>query len=134
METLFLPMLLLLLALPLFLSVRRQKKQMQEHQELQNSLEVGDRVMTSTGLYATVVDLSDDETLELEIADGLVTTWLRQAVTKKIEPVDEDEFDEDSEDSEDEDLDESSGTDSTEDDDEDRSAEVASSAESGGKQ
>ncbi|MBA0126025.1 preprotein translocase subunit YajC [Haloechinothrix sp. YIM 98757] len=131
METLFLPMLLLLLALPLFLSVRRQKKQMQEQQELQNSLEVGDRVMTSTGLYATVVDLSDDETLELEIADGLVTTWLRQAVTKKIEPVDEDEFDddmgdsEDSEDSDDADLDESSGTDS---------AEVASSAESGGKQ
>ncbi|MDV6013320.1 preprotein translocase subunit YajC [Haloechinothrix sp. LS1_15] len=127
METLFLPMLLLLLALPLFLSVRRQKKQMQEHQQLQNSLQVGDRVMTSTGLYATVVDLSDDETLDLEIADGLVTTWLRQAVTKKIEPVDAEDAEDDEDDEDDDEFEE-------QDADRSEAEEVATSTEPSSKQ
>ncbi|MGH3450485.1 MAG: preprotein translocase subunit YajC [Haloechinothrix sp.] len=94
MESLFLPLLLLLLAVPLFLGSRRQKKAARQQQELQESLEEGDRVMTTSGMYATVVDISDDLTIDLEIADGLVTTWVRQAVREKVNPMD-DEYDED---------------------------------------
>jgi preprotein translocase subunit YajC len=90
------PLLLVLLAVPLFLSARKQKRAAAEQQSLLSSLEPGDRVMTTSGLYATVADTSDDATIDLEIADGVVTTWLRQAVREKIVPTDDvEEFDED---------------------------------------
>ncbi|MBO0839439.1 MAG: preprotein translocase subunit YajC [Sciscionella sp.] len=79
------PLLIVVLIVPLFLSARRQKRQVQEQQELQNSLAPGDRVMTTSGLFGTVVDTTDDR-IELEIADGVVTTWLRQAVREKVDP------------------------------------------------
>lgn len=89
------------LGLMMFFTVRKQKKAQQAQNDLQESLTEGDRVMTTSGLYATVADTSDDTTIELEIADGFVTTWLRQAVREKIELLDDDEFDEDDEDDED---------------------------------
>lgn len=88
MEGLFLPLLLVLaLAIPMVMSTRKQKKMIAQQQELQNSLQVGDRVMTTSGLYATVADTSDESTIDLEIAEGVVTTWLRQAVRERINPV-----------------------------------------------
>ncbi|RBM16745.1 preprotein translocase subunit YajC [Prauserella sp. PE36] len=92
MEGLFLPLLLMLVvAIPLIMGTRKQKRMMAQQQELQNSLAPGDRVMTTSGLYATVADTSDETTIDLEIADGVVTTWLRQAVREKINPVVDDE-------------------------------------------
>jgi len=99
MEGLLLPLLLMLVvAVPLVLGTRKQKKQAQQQQELQRSLVEGDRVMTTSGLYATVTDATDETTIDLEIAEGVVTTWLRQAVREKIHG-DSDEVDEESEDS-----------------------------------
>lgn len=96
MDGLILPLLLMLVvALPLVMASRKQKKTMAEQQELQNSLDEGDRVMTTSGLYATVVDASDESTIDLEIAEGVVTTWLRQAVRERINPVTDDEEDTD---------------------------------------
>ena len=53
-------------------------------QALQSSLEPGDIVSTTSGLRATVVDASYEDTVDLEIADGVVTTWVRAAVREKI--------------------------------------------------
>jgi len=91
-----LPLLLIaVLAIPLFLGTRRQKKQMQQQQELQNSLTVGDKVMTTSGMYGTVADTSDDATIDIEIAPGVQTTWLRAAIREKVGPdADVDEVDE----------------------------------------
>ncbi|RZQ65556.1 preprotein translocase subunit YajC [Amycolatopsis suaedae] len=98
MESLFLPLLLMLVvAIPLVLGTRKQKRAMQEQQQLQNSLTEGDRVMTTSGLYATVADASGDTTIDLEIAPGVVTTWLRQAVREKVDPVIESAADADDE-------------------------------------
>lgn len=108
MEGLFLPLLLLLLAVPLFLGTRRQKKAAQVQQALQESLADGDRVMTTSGLYATVVDTSDILTIDLEIADGVVTTWLRQAIREKVNPVEE--YDEDEYEDEETEADKAEGT------------------------
>jgi preprotein translocase subunit YajC len=92
MEGLFLPLLLMLVvAVPLIMGTRKQKKAAAQQQELQSSLSDGDRVMTTSGLYATVADASDESTIDLEIADGVVTTWLRQAVREKIDPIVEDD-------------------------------------------
>lgn len=88
------PSLLLLLfvialAVPLFLGSRRQRRAMRQAQEMQNSLVEGDRVMTTSGMHATVVGLGED-TLELEISPGVTTTWVRQAIREKLtDPGDE---------------------------------------------
>ena len=88
MSQLLLPLLLVLvLAVPLVMSTRKQKKQQAAQQELQSSLSAGDRVMTTSGLYGTVADASGDNTIDVEIAPGVVTTWLRLAVREKVEPV-----------------------------------------------
>jgi preprotein translocase subunit YajC len=98
MQSLLLPLLLVLvLAVPLVMSTRKQKKQQAAQQDLQSSLSAGDRVMTTSGLYGTVADASGDTTIDIEIAPGVVTTWLRLAIREKVEPVvetDEDSADE----------------------------------------
>ncbi|WP_040692386.1 preprotein translocase subunit YajC [Nocardia vinacea] len=78
MELLF-PLLLVALLVPMFLGVRRQKREAEKVTSMQESLKVGDQVTTTSGLYGTVVDL-DDTTVDLEIAEDVVTTWLRQAI------------------------------------------------------
>ncbi|GAA2345892.1 preprotein translocase subunit YajC [Saccharopolyspora halophila] len=83
LQSLILPLLIVLLAVPLFLQARKQKRAMAEQQKLQNSIEVGDRVMTTSGVFGTVVATGDD-TLDLELAPGLTTTWVRQAVREKV--------------------------------------------------
>ncbi|GAB0102843.1 preprotein translocase subunit YajC [Nocardia sp. JMUB6875] len=76
---LLLPLLLVALLIPMFLGVRRQKREMAKVTDMQNDLKVGDRVVTTSGLFGTVVEL-DDTTVDLEIAEEIVTTWLRQSI------------------------------------------------------
>jgi preprotein translocase subunit YajC len=83
MDSLIIPLLIALLAVPLFLQARKQKRAMQEQQKLQKSLITGDRVMTTSGLYGTVVG-ADDDTIDVEIAPGVTTTWVRAAVREKV--------------------------------------------------
>ncbi|WP_019203155.1 preprotein translocase subunit YajC [Tsukamurella sp. 1534] len=84
MELLLPAMLVMMLAF-LFFSFRKQKKQMNETAQMQAGLAVGTKVMTSTGLYATVVGAGED-TLDLEIAPGVTTTWVRRAIAKELTP------------------------------------------------
>ncbi|GAA1979290.1 preprotein translocase subunit YajC [Amycolatopsis minnesotensis] len=92
MEQLLLPVLLMLVvAVPLVMGTRKQKRAAAQQQELQNSLSEGDRVMTTSGLYGTVANTDDDTTIDIEVAPGVVTTWLRQAVRERVEPVVEDD-------------------------------------------
>ncbi|MEC3976744.1 preprotein translocase subunit YajC [Amycolatopsis sp. H20-H5] len=100
MNNLLLPLLLMLVvAVPLVMGTRKQKKAAAAQKELQNSIAPGDRVMTTSGMYGTVADSSSDDTIDVEIAPGIVTTWLRQAVREKVLPVVE--TDEDAVDAED---------------------------------
>ncbi|MHA6782475.1 preprotein translocase subunit YajC [Pseudonocardia saturnea] len=88
--SLLFPLFILLLFIPIFLSGRKQRRQLAEMQKMQTELEVGDIVVTTSGLRATVVDVSYEETIDLEIADDVVTTWVRAAVREKVvasEPV-----------------------------------------------
>ncbi|MFC4950812.1 preprotein translocase subunit YajC [Pseudonocardia sp. GCM10023141] len=82
--SLLFPLLILLLFIPIFLSGRKQRRLQKEMQELQTALEPGDVVMTTSGLRATVVDASYEDTIDLEIAEGVVTTWVRAAVREKV--------------------------------------------------
>jgi preprotein translocase subunit YajC len=80
--TLFLPLIIILGAFMFFAS-RRQKKAMQATIDLHESLKVGDRVHTTSGLQGTIKDVTDDN-VELEIAPGVVTTWMKLAVRDRI--------------------------------------------------
>jgi preprotein translocase subunit YajC len=84
-----LPLLLMfgLLGVMMYFMTRRQRKAQEQQAALQNSLGVGDRVMTTSGLYGTVIDSDDGTTVTLEIAPGVETEWLRAAVREKVGPV-----------------------------------------------
>jgi preprotein translocase subunit YajC len=88
---LFLPFLLIMGGFMYFAS-RRQRKAMQSTIDLHESLQPGDRVHTTSGMEATVVDFTDD-TVDLEIAPGVVTTWMKLAVRDRILPDDDEDED-----------------------------------------
>jgi preprotein translocase subunit YajC len=97
MNNLLLPLLLMaVVAVPLVMGSRKQKRAAAAAQELQKGLSEGDRVMTTSGLYGTIADTSSETTIDVEIAPGVVTTWLRQAVREKVQPeVEEDAVEDD---------------------------------------
>jgi preprotein translocase subunit YajC len=80
----FLPM-LAILGVFMFFASRRQKKAMQATIDLHDSLRIGDKVQTTSGLHATIKRITDD-TVDLEIAPGVVTTWVKLAIRDRIEP------------------------------------------------
>lgn len=81
---LLLPLLIVLFAVMFYMQIRRQKKANQEQQKLQKSLTAGDRVMTTSGLFGTVVSTADNS-VDLEISPGVVTTWLSAAIREKVD-------------------------------------------------
>lgn len=87
--SLLFPIIILLLFIPIFLSSRKQKRAQAEMATLQTSLEAGDVVSTTSGLRGTVVDASYEDTIDLEIAEGVVTTWVRAAIRERITTADE---------------------------------------------
>ncbi|KWX57481.1 preprotein translocase subunit YajC [Mycobacterium sp. NAZ190054] len=78
----FLPLLIIMGAFMFFAS-RRQKKAMQATIDLHNSLQIGDQVHTTSGLKGTIAGITDDY-VDLEIAPGVVTTWMKLAVRDRI--------------------------------------------------
>ena len=83
---LFVPFLLIMGGL-MWRASRRQRTAMQATIDLHDSLQPGDRVHTTSGLQATVVGFTDD-TVDLEIAPGVVTTWMKLAIRDRILPED----------------------------------------------
>lgn len=43
-----------------FAAIRPQKKQQKKQQEMINSMEKGDSVLTTSGFYGVVIDITDD--------------------------------------------------------------------------
>jgi preprotein translocase subunit YajC len=79
---------LLILAVPLvllWLFTARTRRQQRTQGQLQASLQPGSRVMTTSGLMGTVVSADDPETVVLEIAPGLHTTWVRPAIARVVD-------------------------------------------------
>ena len=91
----FLSLLLIaMLALLLMMNSRRQKRAVADARQLQSSLTNGDRVVTTSGLHGTVVGSAEETTVDLEIAPGVRTRWLRAAIREKITTEDEENIDE----------------------------------------
>jgi preprotein translocase subunit YajC len=75
-----------------FVLVRPQRARAREQQELIASLEPGDEIVTTGGLYGVITEV-DGEILRVEIADGLVVRTARNAVAGIVE-FDEEEVEE----------------------------------------
>jgi preprotein translocase subunit YajC len=80
----FLPM-LVIVGVFMFFASRRQKRAMQATIDLHESLRIGDKVQTTSGLHGTIRRITDD-TVDLEIAPGVLTTWVKLAIRDRIEP------------------------------------------------
>jgi preprotein translocase subunit YajC len=80
----FLPLIIIMGAFMFFAS-RRQRKAMQATIDLQESLRAGDVVNTTSGLQGTIASIGDD-TVDLEIAPGVVTRWMKMAIRNRVTP------------------------------------------------
>ena len=50
-------------ALLYFMAIRPQKKEKQRQQELMNSLAVGDTILTTSGFYGVIIDMTDEDVI-----------------------------------------------------------------------
>ena len=68
-----------------FLLIRPQRNRQRAAQALVASLEVGDDVMTTGGIFGTIVEIDDDEgTVTVEIAPGTRIRMLRQGISQRF--------------------------------------------------
>jgi len=81
---------LVLLVLAFFLLVvLPQRRQLAAHRALVASLEVGDHIITTGGIHATIRAI-DETILHVEVADGIVLRIARGAVASRVGPPVED--------------------------------------------
>ena len=80
---LFIPMLLIGAAM-YFLMIRPQRRKMRAQATLQSSIEIGDEVMTTSGVYGFITGF-DGDIAWLEIDDNVQIRISRQAVQRKID-------------------------------------------------
>ena len=86
MESMLLPILMFAaLGALMYFSMKKQKRQAAQVKQMQDSLIPGSRVMTTSGLHGTITAVADD-TIELEVAPGMRTTWVRAAVREVVVP------------------------------------------------
>ena len=53
-----------------FIMIRPQKKEKDRMQSMLSSLEVGDSVLTNSGFYGIVIDISDEDTVIVEFGNN----------------------------------------------------------------
>ncbi|WGT45982.1 preprotein translocase subunit YajC [Tessaracoccus lacteus] len=81
-------MMIALFAIMYFLMIRPQQKRMKADQEMRSSLAVGDRVLLTSGIFATISHLGERQFI-VELAPDLEVTILKGNVARKVEPSDE---------------------------------------------
>lgn len=83
----------LLIGIFYFMLIRPQKKRVEQHKQLVESVGIGDEVVTIGGIYATVVALGDDE-IELEVSPGTRVRFVKSAIARRVTEELEEEEDE----------------------------------------
>ena len=81
---------ILIFVIMYFLMIRPQQKRQKEHQEMIKNVRRGDQIVMSGGLIGKVVKVTDDNEVELEIADNVRVRVTRASIAdvrSKGEPV-----------------------------------------------
>ena len=69
-----------------FLIVRPQRRQLAARRALIQAVDVGDEIITAGGIYGVVLSIEDD-TMQLEVAPGVVLRVAREAVARRRDDV-----------------------------------------------
>lgn len=69
-----------------FFMIRPQRRRMREQQDLQRSIQVGDEVITTSGVYGTITGEDGDARFWLEIDDDVQIRIARAAIQGKASP------------------------------------------------
>ena len=86
----FLPLLLIGVVF-YFLLIRPQNQRRRAQMEMQSSIEVGDDIVTTAGIYGTITEIDDDYGIvTVEVAPGVEIRLARAAVATRL--ADDDEF------------------------------------------
>ena len=80
----FVSMMAVMFAIVYFLIVRPQQKQRQDRERMIAALKRGDRVVTTSGIYGTVTQMSE-QTVTLRVADQVKLEFERAAVARVVE-------------------------------------------------
>ncbi len=86
----FLIFMVLLLVVMYVLMIRPQRQRQQSQQSMIDGAAVGDDVLTTGGIYGTVVEAEGDDVV-VEIADGLTVHMTRRGIAAVLPPEDEEE-------------------------------------------
>lgn len=90
----FLLFMVLLLGVMYVLMIRPQRKRQQQHQSMVESAGVGEDVLTTGGIYGTVVEVEGDD-IVVEIADGVTVHMTRRGIAAVLPPEADEDEDED---------------------------------------
>jgi preprotein translocase subunit YajC len=64
-----------------FLLIRPQQKQQKEHEQMLKNLKVGDKILTTGGLYGSITGFKGDD-LEVQFSQTVKLTVARSAVSR----------------------------------------------------
>jgi preprotein translocase subunit YajC len=79
-----LPFILMLLVI-YFLLLRPQMKKQKEHQAMIGSLQKGDKVITSSGMFGTILKISDDQNkVLLKVSEDVQLEFLKSSIAQKV--------------------------------------------------
>jgi preprotein translocase subunit YajC len=83
---------ILIFVIMYFLILRPQQKRVKQHQEMVKNVRRGDTVVTSGGLIGKVTKVTDEEQIEVEVAEGVRVRQMKSMIAEvraKGEPVKE---------------------------------------------
>lgn len=78
-------MMLAIFAIFWFLVIGPERKKKKEREELMSNLKKGDKIMTTTGMYATVAQVQED-VVTLQVADGVRIKFALGAIQGLVDP------------------------------------------------
>src|SRR5687767_12721130 len=73
----------LLIGVFYFLLIRPQKRRVEQHRSLIESIQVGDEIITIGGLYGTVRSIGDDQ-IEVEVSPGTQLRFTKAAIARRV--------------------------------------------------
>ncbi len=72
-----------LIAIFYFMLIRPQKRRVEEHKRLVQSIGVGDEIITIGGMFGRIT-AQDEEEIEIEISPGTRVRFVKSAIARKV--------------------------------------------------
>lgn len=66
-----------------FLLIRPQRRRVEQHRQLIDSLRLGDDIVTIGGIHGTIRRLGDED-IEVEVAPGTTLRFVKSAIARKL--------------------------------------------------